>query len=86
MTQPIGSVAYQAGAKIAADKSASLVWMSCEVGKPGSRISALPRLDFLRIMHQRKVDWLATTAKAAEMDRLCYPWEDVRAAEKLDNA
>ena len=84
MTQPIGSVAYQAGAQIAADKSASLVWLECEASQPGSRISALSRLDFSRIVHQRKADWPATAVEAAVIRLLCYLWEDVRAAEKLE--
>ena len=78
--------AYQAGEKIAADKGASLVRKGGEAGKPGTRISALPRLDFPRIVHQRQADWSTTTAKAAEIRCLCYLWEDVRTAEKLDNA
>jgi hypothetical protein len=37
MTQPIGSVAYQTRAKIAADKNASLNWLDCKAHMPRAR-------------------------------------------------
>jgi hypothetical protein len=39
-----------------------------------------------RIVHQRSADWSAAKLKCEEMLSLCYLWEDVRTAEKLDTA
>jgi hypothetical protein len=37
-----------------------------------------------RIVHHRSTDWPAARLESGEMLSLCYLWEDVRTAEKLD--
>lgn len=87
MTQPIGTVAYQTGAKIAADKSAVLVWL--ERRQVSLDPELRPFMDWtfhilLPVLHQRKVHWSATTVEPPVGGLFDHLWEDARRPEKLD--